>query len=57
MKRQRMKGVFDPITLAFVLAIVGTAASLTVGNVDKTSQNQPNTSANTVETVAMVRSE
>lgn len=57
MKKQRMKGVVDPITLAFVLVIAGTAATLTMGTDDKSTQNQSSTAANNVESVVMLRSQ
>ena len=55
MNKQRMRGVFDPITVAFILAIVGTIASLSLDSGDTSSQDQSQTKAEVTESVAMIR--
>ncbi len=43
MNKQRMRGIFDPITAAFILAIVGTIATLSLDSGDSVNQDQSQT--------------
>ncbi len=57
MNKKRMSGVFDPITVAFILAIVGTIASLSLDGGNPSSQDQSQSAVVTTESVAMIGSE
>ena len=57
MNKRHMKGAVDPITLAFVLAILGATASMTLDDEDKSSQNHAETTEDIAENVALNRNE
>lgn len=57
MNKQRMRGIFDPITAAFILAIVGTIATLSLDSGDSVNQDQSQTKVNATETVAVIRNQ
>ncbi|MDJ0805487.1 MAG: hypothetical protein QNJ78_01510 [Gammaproteobacteria bacterium] len=53
MNKQRMRGVFDPITAAFILAIAGTILTLSFDEGDRSTEDQSQIRTQAVETVSL----
>lgn len=57
MKKQQMRGFLDPITLGFVLSILGTATALTLDVDSQVSQNDMKAQVTLEESVEITKAD